>query len=47
MSREEMLKSIEEQIRNLSRDNLEKVNAFLDELEKEYPPEDKLSAQNG
>lgn len=47
MSREEMLKRIEDQIRNLSRDELEKVNALLDELEKEYPAEDKLSAQNG
>lgn len=43
MSREEMLKKLEEQIRNLSRDELEKVNAYLDELEKEYPAE----AQNG
>ena len=45
MNREEMLKRIEEQIRNLSREELEKVNAYLDELEKEYPPETESGAE--
>lgn len=39
MSREEMLKRIEDQLRGMNREELEQVNAFLDELEKEYPPE--------
>ncbi len=39
MSREEMLKRIEDQLRGMNREELEQVNAFLDELEKEYPRE--------
>lgn len=38
-NREEMLKTLEEKIRKMNREDLLKLNALLDVLEKEYPPE--------
>lgn len=39
MNREEMEKRIFAQLEKLNREQLETVNLFLDELEKEYKPE--------
>ena len=39
MNREEMEKRIFAQLETMNREQLEMVNSFLDELEKEYPAE--------